>query len=119
MPKGRILTEGYRSTKTAHLCASRQVPFAAAMMAEPSSTDHAFEVRGRGYVNNTSHIENAETSAIGEALANLRFAIENSIASREDMLKVQRMTAQATRTAQSPDNIATCFLALDRIPPNP
>nr|HQU93734.1 hypothetical protein [Pyrinomonadaceae bacterium] len=60
--------------------------------AEPSCTGHAFEIRGQGYVNTTSFIENGETSAVGRALANLGFKIENGIASREEMQKVERMT---------------------------
>ena len=69
--------------------------------AEPSATGHAFEIRGQGYVNNTSYIENGETSAIGRALANLGFAIENGIASREEMQKVNRMTANAAQNGGS------------------
>ena len=61
--------------------------------AEPSATGHAFEIRGQGYVNTTSFIENGETSAVGRALANLGFKIENGIASREEMQKVERMTS--------------------------
>src|SRR3989304_4153874 len=41
---------------------------------QPAATGYAFEVRGDGFVNKTSHVENCETSAIGRSLANLGFA---------------------------------------------
>ena len=56
----------------------------------PAATGHAFEDRNSGYVNKTSHVENAETSAIGRALANLGFEIKKGIAIREEIQKVQR-----------------------------
>jgi hypothetical protein len=68
--------------------------------AEPSATGHAFEVRGDGYVNKTSHIENCETSAVGRALALLGYEIKKGIASREEMGKVQRMQTPAAAKQQ-------------------
>ncbi len=58
----------------------------------PAATGHAFEVRSEGYVNKTSYIENAETSAVGRALALLGYEIKRGVASREEMQKVERMT---------------------------
>lgn len=46
---------------------------------------HAEEVRGQGFVNRTSALENAETSAWGRALANLGYSVDRGIASREEM----------------------------------
>jgi hypothetical protein len=54
------------------------------------STGHAFENKGDGYVNKTSHIENCETSAIGRALANLGFH-GGVRPSREEMQKVNKI----------------------------
>lgn len=51
----------------------------------------AREVEGKSNVNKTSHLENAETSAIGRALANLAYMANANRASREEMLKVERM----------------------------
>lgn len=62
--------------------------------ADPSATGHAYEKEGEGYINKTSHIENCETSAIGRALANLGIEVSRGIASREEMQKVERMTAE-------------------------
>jgi hypothetical protein len=51
----------------------------------------AFEVDGVGMANKTSALENAETSAIGRALANAGYS-GNKRASREEMAKVARET---------------------------
>ena len=58
------------------------------------ATGYAEEVRGQGNVNRTSHVENAETSAIGRALGNAGLAGSDMTKrpSREEMAKVQRMT---------------------------
>ena len=48
-------------------------------------TGLAQEVRGKGLVNSTSHIENCETSAVGRALGFLGIGIDTSIASAEEV----------------------------------
>jgi hypothetical protein len=55
----------------------------------PKATGYAFEVDGTGGANNTSALENAETSAIGRALANMNLS-GNKRASREEMQKVAK-----------------------------
>jgi hypothetical protein len=52
----------------------------------------AEEVRGEGFVNKTSHVENCETSAIGRSLANANWSGDKR-PSREEMAKVSRLTA--------------------------
>lgn len=101
-PDGRIVTELVSLNEDSGFVCIKASAFRNRDDAEPSSTGHAFEVRGQGYVNNTSHIENGETSAIGRALANLGFAIENGIASREEMDKVNRMNSHAAPNGGSP-----------------
>lgn len=59
------------------------------------ATGWAFEIDGVGMANKTSALENAETSAIGRALANAGYS-GNKRASREEMSKVARAEA-ATR----------------------
>jgi hypothetical protein len=54
------------------------------------ATGYAEEVRGASPVNRTSHAENAETSAIGRALANCGYAAKGARPSREEMSKVAR-----------------------------
>ena len=58
------------------------------------ATGYAEEVRGQGNVNRTSHVENAETSSIGRALANAQMAGSDMTKrpSREEMAKVKRQT---------------------------
>lgn len=58
------------------------------------SNGWAEEIRNQGNVNRASHVENAETSAIGRALANAGYAGSdlNKRPSREEMSKVNRMT---------------------------
>lgn len=63
----------------------------------PKATGWAFEVDGTGMANQTAALENAETSSIGRALANMNFS-GNKRASREEMSKVERnVTPQPAR----------------------
>lgn len=55
------------------------------------ATGWAFEIDGQGMANKTSALENAETSAIGRALANAGYS-GNKRASREEMAKVAKQT---------------------------
>jgi hypothetical protein len=57
----------------------------------PKATGYAFERDGTGGANQTSALENAETSAIGRALANMALS-GNKRASREEMQKVAKET---------------------------
>jgi hypothetical protein len=50
------------------------------------ATGHAYEKDGSTYINKTSYIENAETSAIGRALGALGIGVDDSYASAEDVL---------------------------------
>lgn len=54
------------------------------------ATGIAREVEGRSPVNRTAHAENAETSAIGRALANAGFTGSAKRASKQEMEKVKR-----------------------------
>lgn len=59
----------------------------------PKATGHAFEVDGGSGANQTSALENAESSAVGRCLALAGWAAnkeQNSLASAEEMQKVQR-----------------------------
>lgn len=58
----------------------------------PKATGYAFEMDGGMGANKTSALENCETSAIGRALANMGLH-GNKRASREEMEKVQRLSA--------------------------
>jgi hypothetical protein len=55
----------------------------------PKATGLAFEIDGAGMANKTSALENAETSAIGRALANAGYSGDKRV-TREEMSKVKR-----------------------------
>ncbi|MGH9002125.1 MAG: hypothetical protein ACRDYV_03250 [Acidimicrobiia bacterium] len=63
---------------------------------------HAEEVRGQGFVNRTSALENAETSAWGRALANLGYSVDRGIASREEMEQAQAAASPAPAEKKEP-----------------
>jgi len=52
-------------------------------------TGHAQEVIGDGYINKTSAMENAETSAVGRALAMMGIGVLDSIASVDEINKAK------------------------------
>jgi hypothetical protein len=59
------------------------------------ATGYAQETNGTGGANNVDALANAETSAIGRALANMAMS-GNKRASREEMEKVERVADHAT-----------------------
>lgn len=70
----------------------------------PVGTGFAFEVDGAGMANQSSALENCETSAIGRALANANYSGDKR-ASREEMEKVQREEQRATKRKNLEDGI--------------
>lgn len=97
-PDARIITENLttdedREKKTWVVKATLYLSREDQEMDCPKSTGHAFEVDGSGGANTTSALENAETSATGRCLALANWngnRNQKSLASREEMLKVQR-----------------------------
>lgn len=112
-PEGRILTSIVEHDIESGFILMRAEVYRTGDDATPAATGHAYEVRGDGYVNKSSYIENAETGACGRALAILGFEVKRGLASREEMEKVGRLqnavprdtapsrTASAPRTAPS------------------
>lgn len=49
------------------------------------ATGHAYEKEGSTFINKTSYIENAETSAVGRCLGMLGIGIDTSVASAEEV----------------------------------
>ena len=72
------------------------------------ATGLAFEVDGQGMANKTSALENAETSAIGRALANAGYS-GNKRASREEMEKVARANAPKRDWIAEADTLALVY----------
>jgi hypothetical protein len=71
----------------------------------PWASGLAYEKEGEGHVNQTSYVENCETSAIGRALANAGYHGKRDGAprpSREEMAKVARMGSTAASAVQRP-----------------
>lgn len=63
---------------------------------------HAYEKEGNGFINQTSYIENCETSAVGRALGMIGIGIDTSIASAEEVQNAivqqeERKTVNATK----------------------
>jgi hypothetical protein len=103
-PDGRIITENQTTLQDRQV--STWVVKASVYLNDttdkPKATGLAFEVDGQGMANKTSALENAETSAIGRALANAGYS-GNKRTSRQEMEKVAR---GATPKATSKDWIA-------------
>lgn len=61
---------------------------------------HAREVKQASYINKTSYIENAETSAMGRALGNIGIGVETSFCTADELLiamQAQNEAAQQTK----------------------
>ena len=67
------------------------------------------EVRNSSHINKTSHLANAETGALGRALANAGLSGSDFTKrpSREEMQKVQRMTESGNGTITESSNLAS------------
>lgn len=74
---------------------------------QPAATGWAAEREGDGEVNAVACLENAETSAIGRALANLGFAASTKRPSREEMVKANRTRRRLSVDARSSSPVPT------------
>src|SRR5580765_778755 len=94
-PTGRIITTPIEHDREVGFVMFRAEIYRIFSDQVPASTGHAYELKTEGFVNKTSYIENCETSAVGRALALLSHQVTNSIASRVEMEKVERMTVES------------------------
>jgi hypothetical protein len=84
----------------------------------PVATGYAEELRDTSPVNKTSHVENAETSAIGRALANFVFQSKTAPRpSREEMEKVAR-AEQAQQPTMPKSEQVMAMNAINKVFPN-
>ncbi len=68
-------------------------------------TGYAEERDNNGFINKTSALENAETSALGRALAFAGYGSAQSIASGEEVLRAQQVQKQFQPTTTSLDKL--------------
>ena len=96
-PNGAVRTEVVAESDTRYIVSAELFKTEADTKAYASGLASE-SVSDRG-VNSTSALENAETSAIGRALANAGYAAKGKRASREEMTKVVKLTAVPDPTA--------------------
>jgi hypothetical protein len=109
-PDGRIITQNLTTTtdrSVATWVVGAAVYLTAGDQANnlPKATGLAFEIDGGPGANQTSALENAETSAIGRALASAGFS-GNKRASREELEKVNRVTDMKEQWLVEADKIS-------------
>ena len=90
-PDGRIVTE---LVERGEAIVFKALAFRSAADVLPAATGWASERVGDGEINAVACLENAETSAIGRALANLGFTASSRRPSAEEMLKAARERAR-------------------------
>jgi hypothetical protein len=113
-PDGRLTTKLEEATPTRYIVSAQL--FKTEADPQPCATGLASEnVTDRG-VNSTSALENAETSAIGRALANAGYATKGKRASREEMNKVASYSPPGTR-ARAVENVLRASFAEDKKEP--
>jgi hypothetical protein len=108
-PDGRIITRNITTAQDRQISTwvvQAYIYFSAADQEKnlAKATGLAFEIDGTGMANKTSALENAETSAIGRALANAGYSGDKR-ATREEMSKVKRDVTPARNWQSALDNI--------------
>ena len=97
-PDGRIVTE---LVERGDVIVFKALAYRSATEALPAATGWASERVGDGEINAVACLENAETSAIGRALANLGFTASGRRPSAEEMLKAARERARLINERRS------------------
>lgn len=97
-PNGRILTRWFDLTD-AHAVCIAEVYDGEVLIA----TGTAREDKGAGFVNKTSYVENAETSAVGRALGNLGIGSVDSVASYDELMNAEQGGKAEAKKAKAPN----------------
>jgi hypothetical protein len=92
-PEGRILTQLLKWEDG--IVVMRAEVYRNSEDDRPAATGHAYEKEGSNFINETSALENCETSAVGRALALLGFEVKKSIASREEVANAKAQQKQS------------------------
>jgi hypothetical protein len=71
-------------------------------------TGHSQAVWGEGYINKTAALENAETSAVGRALALMGIGVIDSIASVDEINKAQAQELKTDPELEKPPVCSIC-----------
>lgn len=123
-PRGRVLTELVSTTNDQFIVKAmvwRSTSYDKDNE-RPDSTGYAEERINASPVNRTSALENAETSAIGRALANLGYSTKGARPTREELEKVKRLDlnqaliAQATRELSEATSLEELQEVVQRLP---
>jgi hypothetical protein len=94
-PKGCIATEMLSTPEAKHIII-KAIVYPDGANSTRFFTGHSQAVIGDGYINKTAALENAETSAVGRALAMMGIGVIDSIASVDEIKKA---------TAKMPQNV--------------
>ena len=87
--------------KTGEIIQDNRVEFKCIITNEsgkPISNGTARELKSSSYINQTSHIENCETSAVGRALGFLGIGVDTSIASADEVVNAVNNQKEDTRS---------------------
>lgn len=98
-PDGRILSE--LVSRTPLDVVFKAMVYRSSTELEPAATGWSAEREGDGDVNQVACLENAETSAVGRALANLGFTAARERPSAEEMEKAERARARLRQPVPS------------------
>jgi hypothetical protein len=99
-PEGRIVTEMIPLDTEASAVVMKAFVYRKADDAEPAATGHACEAKGGNGANQTSHIENAETSAVGRAIVNLGFEVKRQPQPRQPAQRVEQPPKKSKLTPE-------------------